>query len=155
MSSGEAEATPLERRLGAWGVLFLTLSVTTPASSMFVIVPGMFQVAGTGALAAMLLAGLVGVATGFIYAELSSAWPAAGGEYVAAANTLGPAAGFAMLGVNVFNNLLFLPVAALGVSTVLGAVAPGLPVVPVAVAVVAGSALVAVLDIRVNVWPQL
>lgn len=145
-------ATPLVRRLGLWGVLFLTLSVTTPASSVFVIVPGMFAEAGTGALWAMLIAAVVCVATAFIYAELSSAWPVAGGEYVAVAHTLGPAAGFAMLGVNVFNNLLFPPVAGLGVAAVLSAVAPGLPAVPIAVAVVAGSALVAVLDIRVNAW---
>lgn len=145
-------ATPLVRRLGLFGVLFLTLSVTTPASSVFVIVPGMFAEAGTGALWAMLIAGIVGVATAFIYAELSSAWPVAGGEYVAAAHTLGPAAGFAMLGVNVFNNLLFPPVAGLGVAAVVSTVAPGLPAMPVAVAVVAGSSLIAVLDIRVNAW---
>jgi amino acid transporter len=147
-----AAPVPLARRLGFLGVMFLTLSVTTPASSVFVIVPGMFQVAGTGAVWAMLIAAVVCVATAFIYAELSSAWPVAGGEYVAVAQTLGPMAGFVMLGVIVFNNLLFAPVAGLGVSAVLATVVPGLPVVPVAVAVVAGSALVAVLDIRVNAW---
>lgn len=140
----------LARRLGLPGVLLLTLSVATPASSVFVIVPGMFQVAGTGAVWAMILAGLVCVTTAFLYAELSSAWPVAGGEYVAVARTLGPAAGFAMLGVNVANNLLFPPVAGLGVAAVLGVVWPGLPPVPVAIAVVAGATLVAVLDIRLN-----
>jgi amino acid transporter len=145
-----ASPTPLARRLGLLGVLFLTLSVTTPASSVFVILPGMLQVAGTGALWSMLIAGVVCVATALIYAELSSAWPVAGGEYVAVAHTLGPAAGFVMLGVNLVNNLLFVPVVALGVSAVLGAVLPGLPAVPVAIAVVLLSALVAVLDIRLN-----
>lgn len=142
----------LVRELGVTGVLLLTLSVTTPASSVFVIVPGMLQVAGTGALWAMLLAGVVCVATAFVYAELSSAWPVAGGEYVAVAHTLGPLAGFVMLGVNVFNNLLFPPVAGLGISAVLQTVWPGLPAVPVAIAVVAGSTLVALLRIRVNAW---
>lgn len=142
----------LTRSLGTWGVLFLTLSVATPASSVFVIVPGMFQIAGTGAVWAMLLAGVVCVATALIYAELSSAWPAAGGEYVAVARTLGPSAGFVMLGVNMFNNLLFPPVAGLGVAAVLGAVVPGLPPVPVAVGVVFAAALVAVLRVRVNAW---
>jgi len=140
----------LARRLGLPGVLLLTLSVATPASSVFVIVPGMFQIAGTGAVWAMILAGIVCVATAFLYAELSSAWPIAGGEYVAVARTLGPGAGFAMLGVNVANNLLFPPVAGLGVAAVLGVVWPGLPAVPIAVAVVLGATLVAVLDIRLN-----
>ena len=142
----------LVRSLGVLGVLFLTLSVTTPASSVFVIVPGMLQVAGTGAVWALLLAGIVCVATALIYAELSSAWPVSGGEYVAVAHTLGPLAGFVMLGVNVFNNIFFVPVAALGISAVLSTVIPGLPQVPVAIAVVVGSTLVAVLRIRINAW---
>lgn len=144
--------TGLVRGLGVTGVLFLTLSVATPASSVFVIVPGMLQIAGTGAVWAMILAGIVCVATAFVYAELSSAWPVAGGEYVAVAQTLGPLAGFVMLGVNVFNNLLFPPVAGLGLSAVLSGVYPGLPQVPVAVAVVAAATLVAILQIRINAW---
>ena len=141
---------PLARRLGTAGVLFLTLSAATPASSVFVIVPGMLQAAGAGALWAMALAGLVCVATAFVYAELSSAWPIAGGEYVMVARTLGPLAGFVMLGVNLFNNLLFPPVVALGTSAVLAAALPGLPVLPVALAVMAFSTGVALLDIRAN-----
>ena len=140
----------LARSLGVAGVLLLTLSATTPASSVFVIIPGMLQAAGTGAIWAMILASLICVATAFIYAELSSAWPVAGGEYVAVAQTLGPMAGFVMLGVNVFNNVLFPPVAALGIASVMATVVPGLPAVPVAVAVMIGSTLVAILNIRVN-----
>ncbi len=140
----------LDRSLRTAGVLFLTLSVTTPTSSVFVIVPGMLQVAGSGALAAMLLAGLVCLATAVIYAELSSTWPDAGGEYVMVARTLGPMAGFAMLGVNVFNNLLFPPVAALGIAVVLATVWPALPTVPVAVVVMAFAMLVGIFDVRIN-----
>lgn len=143
-------ARPLDRCLGTAGVLFLTLSVTTPASSVFVIVPGMFQVAGSGALWAMLIAGLVCVTTAVIYAELASAWPLAGGEYVVVAHTVGPLAGFVMLGVNIFNNLLFPPVAALGVSAVAAALVPGLPAAPVAVGVMVVATAVAGFDIRLN-----
>jgi amino acid transporter len=147
-----SEVRPLARTLGLPGVLFLTLSVTTPASSVFVIVPGMFQAAGTGALLALGIAILICLATGVVYAELSSAWPVAGGEYVFVAHTLGPAAGFAMLVVNLFNTLLFPPVVALGIASVAGSFWPGLPEVPVAVAVLAASTLVALLNIRVNAW---
>ena len=143
-------ARPLSRSLGLLGVLFLTLSVATPASSVFVIVPGMLRVAGSGTIWAMLLAGVVCVATAFVYAELSSVWPIAGGEYVQVARTLGPLSGFVMLGVNVFNNLLFPPVLGLGVSGVLSTVLPGLPQVPVAILVVGLSTVVGLLNIRVN-----
>jgi len=143
---------PLRRSLGMIGVLFLTLSTTTPASSVFIIVPGMLQAAGSGALWAMLIAGVVLVATAFIYAELSSAWPIAGGEYVMVGRTMGPAAGFAILGVSLINNVLFPPVAGLGISAVLAAVVPGLPQVPVAIGIVMVSTLCGLLNIRMNAW---
>ena len=143
---------PLLRCLRPAGVLFLTLSATTPASSVFVIVPGMLRVASSGALWALLLAGVVCVATAFLYAELSSAWPVAGGEYVMVARTLGPLPGFVVLGVNVVNNLLFPPTVALGVSDVLARAWPGLAPVPVAIGVVLASTAVALLNIRVNAW---
>ena len=146
------EPRPLPRSLGLLAVLFLTLSVTTPASSVFVIVPGMLQSAGSGALWAMLISGFVLVATAYIYAELSSAWPVAGGEYVMVARTMGPAAGFAILGVSVVNNVLFPPVAGLGISAVLASVIPGLPQVPTAIAIVALATLCGLLNIRVNAW---
>jgi amino acid transporter len=147
-----ASPTPLVRSLGVAGVLFLTLSVTTPASSLFVIVPGMLQVAGTGAIWATLIAGIVCVATAYIYAELSSAWPVAGGEYVMVAQTLGPLAGFVMLGINVFNNLIFLPVAGLGIREVLAGVIPSLPQVPTAIVVVGVCTLIGLLNIRINAF---
>lgn len=153
MQDGEGQpATPpaFVRSLGVTGVLFLTLSVTTPASSVFVFLPDMIAIAGTGAIWAFLIAAVVCVATAFIYAELSSAWPVAGGEYVMVAHTLGPFAGFVMLGVNVFNNLIFLPVAGLGISAVLSVVIPGLPEIPTALAVIAACTLVGLFDIRIN-----
>jgi amino acid transporter len=143
---------PLRRSLGIAGVLFLTLSATTPASSVFIIVPDMLKEAGTGALWAMLIAGVVCVATAYVYAELSSAWPVAGGEYVMVARTLGPLAGFVILGVNVVNNFIFPAVVGLGLSNVLATLIPGLPAVPVAIAMVVACTLVGILHIRVNAW---
>jgi amino acid transporter len=141
-----------KRSLGPLSVLLLTLSATSPASSVFVIVPEMLQLAGTGALIAMLLATIVCVATAFVYAELSSAFPVAGGEYVMVGRTLGPLAGFVTLAVNLINNLLFPAVIGLGLSDVLSGVLPGLPVIPTAITMVAFSTLLGILHIRVNAW---
>ncbi len=143
---------PFPRSLGVIGILFLTLSAITPASSVFIILPGMLRGAGSGALVAMLIAGIVCVATAYVYAELSSAWPIAGGEYVMVARTLGPLAGFVILGVNVVNNLIFPAVIGLGLSDVLSALFPGLPPVPVAIATVAACTLLGILHIRLNAW---
>lgn len=141
-----------KRSLGPIGVLLLTLSATTPASSVWVIVPEMLQVAGSGALIAMLVAAAVCVATAFVYAELSSAFPVAGGEYVMVGRTLGPLAGFVMLAINLVNNLLFPAVIGLGLSDVLSGVVPGLPIVPTAIAMVALSTLAGIAHIRLNAW---
>lgn len=143
---------PLRRSLGVVGILFLTLSAITPVSSVFIIVPEMLKDAGTGALWAMLIAGVVCVATAYLYAELASAWPVAGGEYVMVAHTLGPLAGFVILGVNAINNFIFPAVVGLGLSDVLSAVVPGLRPVPVAVAMVLACTLLSVLRIRFNAW---
>jgi amino acid transporter len=114
--------------------------------------PEMLQVAGSGALIAMLLAAVVCVATAFVYAELSSAFPVAGGEYVMVGRTLGPLAGFVTLAINLVNNLLFPAVIGLGLSDVLSGLVPGLPVVPTAIAMVAAATLASILHIRLNAW---
>lgn len=140
------------RSLGSLGVLFLTMSATTPASSVFVIMPEMLQVAGSGALIAMLIAAIVCVATAFVYAELSSAFPVAGGEYVMVGRTLGPLPGFVMLAVNLVNNLLFPAVIGLGLSDILSGLLPGLPVIPTAILMVALATVAGLLHIRLNAW---
>jgi amino acid transporter len=150
VASGRSTPQPLARTLGVWGVLFLTLSITTPASSVFIIAPGILEAAGTGALWALALAALVSVSTSYIYAELSSAWPVAGGEYVFVGRTLGPMASFVMLAVNLVSNVLIAPVLALGISEVMSGLVPGLPTVPVAIAVLAGATLIGILNIRLN-----
>jgi amino acid transporter len=76
------ETQALPRCLGVVGALFLTLSAASPASSVFIIVPGMLQSAGSGTLWAFLLASVVCVSTAYVYAELSAAFPLTGGEYV-------------------------------------------------------------------------
>ncbi len=152
MTAGEGrrQPKPLARTLGVWGVLFLTLSITTPASSVFVIAPGILEAAGTGAVWALGLAAIVSIATSYVYAELSSAWPVAGGEYVFVGQTLGPAASFVMLAVNLVSNVLIAPVLALGVSEIAAGLVPGLRPVPLAIAVLAAATLLGILNIRVN-----
>jgi len=146
----ETAAQPLARGMRMLGVLFLTLSAATPASSIFVIVPDVVSQAGTGALISMLLAAAIALGVGQVYAELSSAFPLAGGEYAIVGRVMGPLAGFVVLALNLANSLLATAVLALGVSDYLGAVLPGLSPLPVALAVVIGSTLLGVLNIRTN-----
>jgi amino acid transporter len=152
MATQRTTPKPLTRSLGVWGVLFLTLSITTPASSVFVIAPGILHDAGTGAVWALAVAGIVSVAVSYVYAELSSAWPVAGGEYVFVGQALGPAAGFVMLAVNLVSNILIAPVLALGIAEMMASFVDGLSAVPVAIGVLAVSTLVGIFNIRLNAW---
>ena len=141
---------PLQRSMALIGALLLTLSASTPASSVFVIVPDVLTQTGTGAAISMGIAALIAVCVAQVYAELASAFPMAGGEYAMTGRTLGPAAGFVVLGLNLTNSLLATAVLALGVSDYLGAVIPGLQPIPTALVVIGGSTLLGVLNIRTN-----
>ena len=134
------------------GVLLLTLSGVTPASSVFIAVPQVIAEAGTGALISMIVGALLVAPIACVYAELSSAFPIAGGEYALVGRTLGPAPGFAILGLTVAVNMLSPAVLALGVAANLAPIFPGLDPTWTAEAIIAATTLLGVLHIRTNAW---
>jgi len=133
-----------------FGALLITLSVVTPASSVFIVAPGVIQQAGTGAFLSFAAAAVVGIFTAFVYAELSSAFPLTGGEYTIVGRILGPLLGFIVLGLNIVTLILVVAVLALGVNAYLGALIPNLPTIPTAIATIVMATLFAVLNIRTN-----
>ncbi len=132
------------------GALLLTLSAITPASSVFVIIPGIIQQAGTGAFIAMAAAAVVALAMAFVYAELASAFPLAGGEYAMLGRTLGPLVGFVFMGMNMVGSTLPPAILALGASTYLTAIWPQAQSVPIAVGIMAMATAFGILNIRLN-----
>jgi amino acid transporter len=143
---------PLKRSMRLIGVLLLTLSAITPASSVFVIVPGVITQAGTGAFLSMLAGALMAVPIAYVYAELSSAFPIAGGEYCMVGRTVGHGSGFAVLGLTVAGNMLAPAVLALGAGDYIAVIVPGLNQTAVAVAIIAATTLLGILHIRTNAW---
>ncbi|HEX3848776.1 MAG TPA: APC family permease [Steroidobacteraceae bacterium] len=87
----------LRRDLSSLGVLFLTLSALSPVFSVYGLGGDVLQHTGTGAAA--LFIGAIGAALVWaaLYAELGSAYPYAGGDYVGIGRILGPWAAFASL----------------------------------------------------------
>ncbi len=147
-----ARRAPLKRSMRVMGVLLLTLSGVTPASSVFIGVPEVISEAGTGALISMLIGAMLVIPIACVYAELSSAFPIAGGEYALVGRTLGPAPGFAILGLTVAVNMLSPAVLALGVATNLTPIFPGLNPTWTAEAIIGATTLLSVLHIRTNAW---
>src|ERR1700676_3011541 len=124
----------LKRSMRMISALLLTLSAITPASSVFVIVPGVITQAGSGAFLSMFAAAILAVPIAYVYAELSSAFPIAGGEYCMVGRTVGRGSGFAILGLTVAGNMLAPAVLALGASDYIAVVIPGLNQTAVAIA---------------------
>lgn len=142
----------LHRGLKVLGALLITLSAITPASSVFIIAPGVIAQAGSGAFLAFVAAGVVGIFMAFVYAELASAYPLSGGEYAIVARTCGKLPGFVVLGLFMVTQLLIIAVIGLGVGTYLSVVIPGLNPAVVAAVTTLGATVMAVFDIKLNAW---
>jgi amino acid transporter len=87
----------LHRKLSSLGVLLLTLSCLSPVFSIYGVGSDVLQHAGTGAAVLFLIGIVAAVIWAVVYAELGSAYPYAGGDYVGVGTILGPWAGFASL----------------------------------------------------------
>ena len=143
---------PLKQSMHRLGALLITVSNVTPAASVFIMGQAVIGQAGTGALLCFLAAGLLGLATAYVYAELSSAFPLTGGEYSMIGATMGPAWGFMALGLNLVGGGLGQAVTALGLAEYLNVAFPGVPALPTALAATAGVTLLSVLHVRTNAW---
>jgi amino acid transporter len=144
------EQASLKRGLKVLGTLLITLSAVTPASSVFIIAPGVLAQAGTGAFWSFLIAAVVGVFMAFVYAELSSAYPLTGGEYAIIGRALGRLPGFVTLGLILVTQLLIIAVIALGVGSYLGVLIPNLNAAWIGVLAIAIGTALSVFDIKFN-----
>jgi amino acid transporter len=148
--SGAESRGCLHRRLHSFGVLLLTLSCLSPVLSIYGVGSDVLQHAGTGA-AGLFLVG-IGVAAiwAVVYAELGSAFPYAGGDYVGVGAILGPAAGFVSLtlwAVTVIPNSAFL---AKVVAVYVTDLAPAIPAQVITFGSLAAALAVALLAVRTS-----
>lgn len=144
----------LARSLGLVGAVLLTLSCLTPASSLFVIVPGLFATQGTGTALTLAVAGVLCVGVAFCYSELGTLIPSAGGEYAMVGSLMGRVSGWLTFFLSSVAAFIIPPIIAIGTGEYLHAAIPALPVNgPLAGAVVmAASTVMGVFDLRANAW---
>src|ERR1700748_911116 len=90
-------ASSLHRQLSPFGVWLLALSCLSPVFSVYGIGGDVLVHAGTGTVLLFLIGLGAALLWGFVYAELGSAFPYAGGDYVGVGRTLGGWAGVATL----------------------------------------------------------
>jgi amino acid transporter len=145
-------APALARTMGGFGALLITLSNLSPSIGVFVVGSDVMHQAGSSTFLCYAAAGLLGLAIANVYAELASSVPEAGGEYTIVGRVLGPAWGFALLGLNLLTFSIAPAMTALGVANYLQPLVPGLPAGPTAFALVMLCTGVAILRIQVNAW---
>ena len=92
-----AAAGRLHRKLSPFGVLLLTLSCLSPVLSIYGAASDVLKQTGTGAAPLFMIGIGVAAVWAIVYAELGSAYPYAGGDYVGVGSVLGPWAGFLSL----------------------------------------------------------
>ncbi|MHC9297469.1 APC family permease [Mycobacterium sp. LTG2003] len=150
VAKAERYEQELSRSLGLWGNVALCVAAITPAVGVFAIAPILLNMAGTGAVWALVIAGMLGLSMAACYGELGSAYPIAGGDYSVVARTLGKAAGFVSL---IFTGpvcaFLIPAVVALTIATYLNVVVP-LDARWVGAAVIAVGTVIAILGVRLS-----
>jgi amino acid transporter len=107
------------RSLSGLGVIILTLSVLSPGVSIFVTGASIVQQAGTGAVLAFLIGGLVCYCQTAMAAELGAAYPTAGYDAAAIGHAIGDWAGATCYIAAILGIPLFLNISAAGIATYL------------------------------------
>ncbi|MEO8927224.1 MAG: APC family permease [Caulobacteraceae bacterium] len=147
-----APAGRLRRRLSSFGVLLLTLSCLSPVLSIYGVGADVLGHAGTGAADLFLLAVGAAVVWAVVYAELGSAFPYAGGDYVGVGRILGGWAGVATLAIwAVIAGPSIAFVVKIG-ATYVGELAPGLSPAAVTFSALAAAVVIALLAVRTSAW---
>ena len=145
-------APTLNRALSPVGVMMLTFSALSPVASVYIGGAGVLHLAGTGAALAFLAGGVVAALMALIYAELGAAFPRAGGPYPSYLAVLGPAITFPNIVISLLAAPAFMAFAALGFADYARVLAPGLPLLPVAIGVILLASGVAILNVRTGAW---
>jgi len=149
-NSGAPTTSKFTRSLSGFGVIVLTLSVLSPGVSVFVSGASILQTAGTGAIFAFLLGGLINYCQTSMSAELGAAYPTAGYDYAAIGHAIGDWAGATTYIASIFTLPLFLNTSALGIAIYLRPVLPGLDDNFVTLVTVGVVTALALLNIRTN-----
>ena len=142
----------LPRELNLLALVLLTISAITPASSMFIEMPGALQAAGTSIGAVLLISGLIGLIMALVYSELSSAYPSSGGEYVIVWEVLGAPLAYVVIILNLCVMIFIPAVLGLGAGQYFSLVLPEIPPLYAALIVIAISTAFGILNIRLNAW---
>ena len=149
---GEITTPKLRREMSGFGGMVITLTNLSPSIGVFIAAPVVIQQSGSFAVVACLLAFVLGLIVSGVYAELGSAFPHAGGDYVLIGATLGPTLRFASLAGMLVTFPVAMALSGLGVANFLKVLVPAIDPAPFALVCIVGVTALAALSVRMNVW---
>lgn len=138
----------LRRNLNSFEVLLLTLSCLSPVVSIFGIGGDVLHQVGTGAAGLFGLGIAAGVIWSVMYAELGSAYPYAGADYVGVGSVLGGWAGVVTLAIWAATAPPAMAFTAQSLTPYVLQLAPNLPAGPLPFVAMAAAAAIALLGVR-------
>ncbi len=141
----------LSRSIGVVGGTLLTLSCVTPASSLFVIVPELFNSLGTATAMAIAIGSLLCIAVAFCYSELGTLIPSAGGEYAMVGTLAGRFAGWLVFIQSLIVVMIVPSLIAIGTADYLAPIVH-LDAKWAGAAVMIAATVAGLLDLRANAW---
>jgi amino acid transporter len=142
----------LRRELTSFGVLLLTLSSLSPVVSVFGVGGDVLHQAGAAAAGLFVLGIIAAVIWAVVYAELGSAYPYAGGDYVGVGSILGPWAGVVTLAIWAVTAGPAVAFGAQTMTTYVRQLAPDLPAAAVTFGGLGAGVIVALLPVRRGAW---
>ncbi|MFD7294527.1 APC family permease [Streptomyces sp. NPDC059897] len=149
--ASEGSPQKLKRSIGVVGGTLLTLSCVTPASSLFVVVPDLFGSLGTATALTIAIGSLICIGVAFLYSELGTLIPSAGGEYAMVSTLAGRLAGWLVFVLSLLVVFIVPPVIAMGTADYLEPLIHLDPAMTGA-GVMLLSTLAGLLDLRANAW---
>ena len=145
-----AASSRLHRSLSSFGVLLIALSCLSPVFSIIGVGGDVLKHAGTGSAALFGLGIGAAVIWALVYAELGSAYPYAGGDYVGVGSILGSWAGALTIALWAFTSGPNIALEAQTVATYLGQLIPGVPGPAITFAGLAAAIGIALLAVRTS-----
>lgn len=118
----------LERSLGLFHIVGVVLSGAAPAVTVFLYVPVLYYLVGTFSFMATLIGTVIAFGMALIYAELTTAYPSAGGEYVVLGRVVGKSVGFVVFLIQTTFFVMLTATYAVGLGMQLQTVWAGAPV---------------------------
>jgi amino acid transporter len=140
----------LKRALSVFETVSIAVSDISPTTGVFLMVPAILAMAGTGSFVVTLVAGIIALCVALTMAELGSMFPVAGGIYSIIRNVLGKTVGFIALICYLAQGIFIPATIALGSASYVVNIFPSLNVNVVGLAIMLIAIGVAILNIAAS-----